>query len=218
MKEDVGVETISPQRWHLVGVSTEITDRKTAEAERERMLLEADAAAVQQRAFLRDVLFSVTDGRLCLCAGADDLPPRLDNAQPPVSLTMYGGLRDLRRAAEQTAAAREFPKERRYDLITAASEAGMNAIIHAGGGTGEVRNDGRERVQVWISDTGAGIAVEQLPRATLARGYSTAATLGHGMKMMIQMVDRIFLLTGPDGTTVVLEQDRRAPSDGGLVF
>ena len=83
----------------------------------------------------------------------------------------------------------------------------MNAIVHVGEGTGQVFY-GKDRVQVKIVDYGAGIALENLPKATLARGFSTKATLGHGMKMMLQTVDRTFLITGATGTTVVIEQDR----------
>ena len=62
-----------------------------------------------------------------------------------------------------------------------------------------------------VEDQGGGIAVENLPRATLSRGFSTKATLGHGLKMMIETADRLYLLTGPSGTTVVLEQERDKP-------
>ena len=68
-------------------------------------------------------------------------------------------------------------------------------------------------VQVRISDQGEGIAVENLPRATLERGYSTKATLGHGMKMMLQTTDALWLLTGPTGTTVVLVQQPHSAED-----
>jgi len=66
-------------------------------------------------------------------------------------------------------------------------------------------------VQVRVSDHGEGIAVENLPRATLERGHSTKATLGHGMKMMLQTTDALWLLTGTTGTTVVLVQQPRSP-------
>jgi PAS domain-containing protein len=42
--EDVTVEVVSPTLWNLVGVSTDITDRKRAEAERERLVLELQKA------------------------------------------------------------------------------------------------------------------------------------------------------------------------------
>ena len=217
MREDVRVVAAAPGRWRLVGVSTEITERKQAEAEREWLLREAQAATVRQRIFLRDVLASVTDNRLRLCDGSQDLPQSLPTVAEPIPLSEGGGLWETRRRIEAAAVARSFDPERTYDLMTAVSEAGMNAIVHADGGVAQVcANDGG-RIQVWIRDRGAGIPVEQLPRATLARGYSTSATLGHGMKMMFQMVDRVFLLTGPMGTTVVLEQERLPPPPDWMV-
>lgn len=208
MREDVRVLSVIPGQWRLIGVTTDITDRKQAEEERERLLREAQTGAARQRAFLQDVLASVTDNRLRLCENAKDLPKRLPSLGPPIPLSKAGGLGSLRRRTSEAALAHHFSADRGYDLISAVNEAGMNAIVHAGRGRGEVCGDGKERLQVWIVDHGSGIAVEHLPRATLARGYSTASTLGHGMKMMLQLADRIFLLTGPQGTTVVLEQDR----------
>jgi len=65
---------------------------------------------------------------------------------------------------------------------------------------------------VWVEDGGGGIAMARLPEATLKRGYTTTGTLGHGFKMMVQATNRLWLLTGPTGTTVVLEVGREAPS------
>jgi sensor histidine kinase regulating citrate/malate metabolism len=62
-----------------------------------------------------------------------------------------------------------------------------------------------------VTDQGPGIPLEDLPRATLKKGFTTAGTMGHGMKIVLQTVDRVFLLTGAGGTTVVLEQGRVAP-------
>ncbi len=69
----------------------------------------------------------------------------------------------------------------------------------------------RGKMQVWVKDWGRGIEVEDLPRAALSKGYTTAGSLGHGMKMMLESTDRLWLLTGPHGTTVVMEQDRLPP-------
>ena len=188
-----------------VGIHTDITEQRTA----------AEAQAVmarQQRRFLRDVLASVTDGRLHLCDTASELPSDVARLSTPIRLSAGSGLRELRNAVREAARRAGFAEERSHDLVTATSEAGMNAIVHAGGGTGRVGiSDTAETVQVWITDAGGGIAVEFLPRATLEKGYTTAGTLGHGMKMILQTADRLFLLTGPAGTTVVLEQEAVPP-------
>ena len=188
----------------VYGIAKDIMDRRRAE--------EALRESVQrQRAFLRDVLASVTEGRLRLCETRRDLPAPLPASGVAIALSFDGGLPELRHATEQAAAGIGFSAERWQDLVTSVGEAGMNAIVHAGGGVGRVCADGHETVQVWIEDQGRGIAVEDLPHATLQKGYTTAGSLGHGMKMMLQTADRVYLLTGPMGTTLALEQDRFAP-------
>jgi PAS domain S-box-containing protein len=188
----------------------DISARKQDEQERERLLREVEESAERQRVFLRDVLASVTEGKLLLCHRAEELPAPRRLASAPISLSWSHGIRELRHAAEEAARAQGFEDERCYDLVTAASEAAMNAVTHAGGGEGQVFAGLDGTVQVWVSDHGAGIDIAHLPRATLEKGYTTTDTLGHGMKMMLQTADRIFLLTGTTGTTVVLEQDRLA--------
>lgn len=92
----------------------------------------------------------------------------------------------------------------------------MNAAVHGVDGGGEAYANERGTVQVWVTDHGRGIDMEHLPRATLERGYTTAGTLGHGFWLMLNTVDRVWLLTGPSGTTVVLEQDCDAPPSAWL--
>jgi len=163
----------------------------------------------RQRQFLRDVLASVTEGHLLLCHGPDDLPAPLTPFGGPVALSREGGLRELRHLALDAAVG--MPEEARHDLATAASEAGMNAVVHGGGGTGWVSVGEDGTVQVRVEDHGTGITMENLPRAALSRGFSTKETLGHGLKMMLETADRLYLLTGSGGTTVVLEQQRERP-------
>lgn len=170
-----------------------------------------EAAERFLRSLFRDVLSIVTDGRMHLCETIDDLPPALNPACRTIALTMTEGLIDLRRCTQELALRLGFSSERWQDLITACHEAGINAVVHAGGGISRVNSDGQATIQVWVEDEGHGIEVERLPRATLERGYSTAGTFGHGMKMMFQGIDRIWLLTRSSGTTIVLEQDRVVP-------
>lgn len=211
MKEDVRVQPVTPEQWHLVGVSMDITEHKQADAERERLLQEARDGAIRQWAFLRDVLASVTEGRLRLCIGPEELPELLTPRGGETALTAESGLWELRRHIEETAFALGFSHERSYDLMLAAGEAGMNAIVHAGHGAGQVYGDALGPIQVRIADNGGGIALENLPHAALKKGFTTAGTMGFGMKMMLEVADRVFLLTGSTGTTIILEQDRELP-------
>jgi len=190
----------SIREW--IGVHTDVTEQRSAE--------------LKQRQFTRDVLFSVTEGRLRLCQTPDDLPAPLAEAQP-IGLTTEA-LSEVRRRVRETAAAAGFPDDRTMGLMSAASECAMNAVTH-GGESGEARiviaPDGAT-LQVWITDQGRGIDVAELPKATLMKGYSGsggAGGFGHGFFLMLAHVDTIYLLTGLEGTTVVLEQHKEPPLD-----
>ncbi len=189
----------------------DVTERVQMEGERAQMEGERRAAGARQQAFLRDILASVTEGKLLLSNSSAQLPAPLTPVGGPVPLTPEAGLWELRRRAQGAAQGAGHSDVRQFDLITAASEAGMNAIVHAGGGTARVSVGGAGTVQVRVEDRGTGIAVENLPRAALARGFTTAGSLGHGLKMMLETADHLYLLTGPEGTTAVIEQEREPP-------
>jgi CheY-like chemotaxis protein/anti-sigma regulatory factor (Ser/Thr protein kinase) len=184
-------------------------------AERTTELNEANEllrkAAIQQRKFLRDILASVTDGALILCHQPDDLPHLTMPFGEAIPLSSSSGLTELRGRVKEAAVQLELSTERTYDLITGAHEAAMNAVVHAGIGVAQVftMDSGLDKVQVRVQDSGPGITMDNIPQATLRRGYTTAGTLGHGVKMMLSMIDKVYLMTGPTGTTVVLEQNKQ---------
>jgi CheY-like chemotaxis protein len=166
------------------------------------------AASARQPSFLREVLFSVSQGRLRLCDSPAELPARLAPAAGPMALRCET-LSELRRQMQAVAAAQGISPARRNDLVSAAHEAAMNAVVHGGGGTATVGIDAAGTVQVWVEDQGAGIGRDDPPPATQEPGYTTAASsLGNGWSIIVNSVDRVFLLTGVSGTTVVLEQER----------
>lgn len=183
--------------------------RRYAEEERRGL-------ATRQRMFLRDVLASVTEGRLHLCDTPADLPAPLPVVVDPIPLTEKGSLHEIRSKAQDAAIRCGFADERWQDLVTAVGEAGMNAVMHGRHGTASICADGSDTVQVWIEDRGSGIDIERLPRATMERGYTTAGSFGHGFWLMLKTVDLIWLLTGATGTTVVIEQGRTAPEPAWL--
>ena len=211
--EDV-VSELAQQKARAEEMEREVKARREAQTDNTRLLHEIQQQSEQQKAFLRDVLSSVTEGRLLLCSRADELPPLPpgDDSEPTARVALVSGtLRDLREAVRDAANHAHHDKLRVHDLATAAGEAGMNAVVHAGGGWGTVYLDGKTgRVQVRVEDRGKGIDMNRLPRATLEPGFSTAGSLGHGFWMILKTADRIYLYTSPDGTTVVLEQEREA--------
>jgi K+-sensing histidine kinase KdpD len=188
---------------------------REAEGLRELARSQARVAEVEryQRTFLRDVLSSVTGGRLHLCETAADLPePLPDCSDDPLHLTAQS-LRSVRHRVIEVAQATGLESDRGHDLLTAVGEAIQNALRHAGGGTARVCADRNASVvQVWVQDAGTGIEMSRLPQATLERGYSGGGGgFGHGFWLMLQTADRVWLLTGLEGTTLVLEQGREAP-------
>ena len=81
----------------IQAIFRDITERKRAEHDLRQ-------AIARQRVFLKDVLASVTDGRLTLCDQDSDLPPPLTPVGAPIALSMQGGLRELRADAQDAAA------------------------------------------------------------------------------------------------------------------
>lgn len=200
----------------FTAVLRDITERLRAEKDyaalltaQQRLLRERAAQEEAQRAFLRDVLFSVTEGRLCLCHSAADLPV----AAKPFAFLRLQSTADFAGARQRTrdaGVAAGLPRDRWEDAASAASEGVMNALQH---GSDEAIcrwfiNDETGLLQVWVEDAGTGIALSELPKATLLKGHSGAGSFGHGFYLMLHLVDKIYLLTGPQGTTVVLEQHR----------
>jgi PAS domain S-box-containing protein len=195
----------------VVLVFRDVTERK----ERELQIHAASEAlrdsVVQQRRLVREMLASVTGGRLRLVDSEEELPALLSPASDVVELTQ-ATLRVLRRQVQAVSEKIGLSDERAHDLLTAAGEAAMNAVQHAGGGTGQVYADSAHGlIQVRIQDRGEGIREEDLHRATLEKGWSGGGSLGHGFYLILRCVDRTYLLTSPQGTTVILEQEHTPP-------
>jgi len=179
-----------------MGVVTDISELRNLR----QKLIEAEA---EKKRFSREVLASVTGGRFRL----------VDREEIPAtgSLLLEGHLGDaqafqkLRDQVRLAAAQAGMCEERSGDFVMAVGEAAGNAIKHAGGGRVEVRlND--DRLTVRVLDEGTGIHCQDLPSAILKAGYSTRVSLGLGYSMILELVDAVWLATGPDGTTVQLEK------------
>jgi len=209
---DLSVVQSVPREWREdeVALLEAVAERTWLALDSARFYNENLRAVARQRAFARDVLASVTDGRLRVCESAADLPEPLAEVGEHIDLKAGQGMRDIRHLVRDLACSLDFGEDRINDLMTAAGEATMNAVVHARNGVAWVCSDS-ETIQVWVVDSGTGIDIEKLPQATLVRGFSTAGTLGHGFKMILQAIDCVYLLTRNTGTTVVLKQSRTPP-------
>lgn len=168
-----------------------------------------ERAEQQKRLFFQNTIAAITEGKMLIRSpGSLDAMPA--PAQEQVEVTSAAQATGIRERVRRSALAAGVREDRAADLIVAAGEAITNAIKHAGGGTTSVHVGG-ECIWVRVMDHGPGIADLMLPRVVLERGYSTKPSLGMGYTLMLALADRLYLSTGPDGTTVVLEMCCREP-------
>ena len=193
----------------VLTVTRDITDAERGFEAQTRLTAVLAEAEQKQRRFIREVLFNVSGGRLRLCDSEEDLPaPVADPNAEPIALDSPASLSEFRQTVARACERIPGPKtDVSFNLLMAAGEAAMNAVVHATGGEAVALADPEGALlQVWVRDTGGGIGDETLHRATLERGFSSAGSLGQGFWMMLQTCERVYLLTGAAGTTVVLEQ------------
>jgi len=156
-----------------------------------------------RRRLHREVLFAATSGKIRLCQREEidaEWPAPLD----PIPIETERDIPRLREQVRSVAIAAGMAAERAGELELCVSEAATNALMHGGGGAAFLaEREGRVRVR--ITDRGAGIHPDDLPRATLMRGWSRGASLGMGFTLISETADRLYLHTDADGTTVILE-------------
>jgi anti-sigma regulatory factor (Ser/Thr protein kinase) len=151
----------------------------------------------------RDVLYSATGGKILLCEAAEiDAEWPLPNGGVLICEEIH--VRTVREEARRHAHEAGMETDRAEDFALCASESATNALLHGQGGTAIVTaRDGRLRIRV--TDGGEGIHPEDLPKATLLKGWSGRASLGLGFTVINEIADRIFLHTSRRGTTVIIE-------------
>ncbi len=193
----VFIAVYSSEPGSFVALFEDITERHKAE-----LALRQQEEDIR-RAYV-DVLDAVTGGKLILLteeAFADELGGPLNDA---MHITAPAQLAEARRLVVEASELRFPGRIRHADLLSPVGEALANALKHARGGTCQVfAKDGC--VQVAVTDEGAGIDFRTLPKATLVPGFSTAASLGMGFTIMLQLCDRVLLCTRPGRTQVGLE-------------
>lgn len=178
--------------------------RELEDAHQETLRVEAE-----KKQFYRDVISAVTHGKFELVE-KEQIPIA---GRPVEEFPVTNGLefKHARQAIQETAASAGLSEDRASDLVLAAAEALGNVLKHAVEGRCEIRVT-EETVLVRITDRGTGIASHFLPAALLKPGFSTKVSLGMGYKMMLDLVDRVWLSTSEAGTIVQLEQRLRPPS------
>ena len=181
----------------------EMTEREQASQALEtaqEQLLEAER---EKKRFYREVIRAVTEDRFHLLDAAE-LAVEGERVLE-MALTGAGAYARLRREVGEIARSAGMSEDQANDLVLAAGEAATNAIKHAKGIRCAVYLCD-DRIAVRVSDRGPGISPEALPASVLKPGFSTTVSLGMGYTLMLAMVNRVYLATGPEGTTVLLEK------------
>lgn len=158
---------------------------------------------LKTREFYRRTITAATDGKLIVTD-----PSEIEKLGSPLGtqwdIRVPADLVEARDKVFNATSSAGIEEERAWNFATGVGEAVTNAMKHAGGGIASLHRTPDGLLFV-ISDPGSGIPTLTLPDIALLRGYSTAGTLGMGYKIMIALADRVYLATGPKGTTVAIE-------------
>ncbi|NGQ94909.1 ATP-binding protein [Brevibacillus sp. SYP-B805] len=113
-------------------------------------------------------------------------------------------LRDIREQVKRKLERFGYPEKAHFGALLGVQEAVTNALKHAETGYMQVWAD-ESRMLIVIADQGKGIELQDLPKATLLKGYSTTGSMGAGFLLMSKFSDRVYLKSDQYGTTVALE-------------
>ncbi len=176
------------------------------EAAHQRLL----STEVEKKRFYGEVIRAVTRDKLQLVEPREILTEGTQrfttSLQEPENYTAFR--RELRRVGLEAGLAEGAAE----DLVVAAGEAATNAVKHGVGGRAAVFIS-EDRVTVRVTDAGPGIHPENLPSSILRPGFSTKISLGMGFTLMLELVERLWLASGPEGTIVQLEKWIHPPEE-----
>lgn len=184
-----------------LSMGVDITERKEAEQHQQ----ELDR---HKRDFYRRTILAATEGRLVI-AERHEIE---EIAGPPIrtwEIVKGEELGIIRHEVMAMAESFGMDEDRVFDFVLAVGEMTTNALKHAGSGQASLHKQNDDLIIV-VSDHGPGIEAVTLPEVALVRGYSTAGTLGMGYKAVLSIADRVYLATGPGGTTVAVEMSLHA--------
>lgn len=162
-----------------------------------------------QREFARKTIEAATDGKL-LIRTRDEIIQLAGPALKVQTIQYPEDLEIIRHLVADSAHGFGMEAERVFDYLLCISEVTTNVVKHTNGGTFSLhKND--EILLAVTSDQGPGILAINLPEIALKPGYTTSVSLGMGYKAMISLADKVYLATGPGGTTVAIAMGIRAP-------
>jgi ActR/RegA family two-component response regulator/anti-sigma regulatory factor (Ser/Thr protein kinase) len=166
--------------------------------ENNRLYEEQRRAEEQRKQFYRDVVSAATHNKLALCESWEMETPE-DDFLFQSRISQPQDLARIREGIALLLRTRGMNADRLEGLQLCVGEALTNALKHGGGGEIVVWAN-EEELLVRVEDHGPGIDATTLPKATLMPGFSTKASLGMGLTIILEFVDQARLNTNPNGT------------------
>jgi ActR/RegA family two-component response regulator/anti-sigma regulatory factor (Ser/Thr protein kinase)/putative methionine-R-sulfoxide reductase with GAF domain len=166
--------------------------------ENNRLYEEQRRAEELRKQFFRDVVSAATHNKLVLCDTWEMETPE-DAALFQAVVTDPQDLAKIREGVARVLLVRGMTSDRSEGVQLCVGEATTNALKHGGGGEILVWAN-EEALLIRVEDHGPGIDATTLPKATLLPGFSTKASLGMGLTIILEFVDQVRLSTNPNGT------------------
>jgi anti-sigma regulatory factor (Ser/Thr protein kinase) len=151
----------------------------------------------------------VTGGKFHL-VDAVDIPP-VPNPRFTLSLSEQEGHQQMRAQLRQMGEEAGMSADAIEELVLAAGEAATNTVKHGIGGSCQAALL-EEGVVVRVADQGPGIGRAELPQSLFRAGYSTKVSLGLGYTVILEVMDEVWLATGPSGTIIQLVKRSGPPA------
>lgn len=158
------------------------------------------------RTIYRDVIYSVTQGKLLLVEQQEIEVLKKQGNISSYPIKTKSDVANCRRQVQELLDSHSISSKTRYNILLAVSEVVTNVLKHATEGQMSLYLVGNF-LRIAVSDNGSGIDLSDLPRTTLMAGYSTKRSAGLGFSLLLKVMDRIVLSTGSQGTSIVLEID-----------
>lgn len=158
----------------------------------------------QQWENYKEIIQSLTRNKIILIR-KDELNEILESftKRNVIPILSSAKLSDLRESIKSIIQSEGIHSGRSFGFVLAIHEALTNVIKHAKEGEIEFWVN-ENQMLVLVKDQGNGIALQDIPKATIINGYSTKATLGVGFHLIAHYSDKVYLLSNKSGTTVGL--------------
>jgi anti-sigma regulatory factor (Ser/Thr protein kinase) len=169
------------------------------------------AAEKDKELFGRQVVTAVTGGKFHLVDPGDI--PAVPNPRFHLSLAEQEGHRQMRAQLRQMGEEAGLAPDAVEELVLAAGEAATNTVKHGLEGSCQAAfiEDG---VVVRVADKGPGIGRAELPQSLFRAGFSTKVSLGLGYTVILEVMDEVWLATGPSGTIIQMVKRTSTSSAG----